>query len=79
MLDQWFSAGHAIQDQIHLGNPIWLQSFVTGIGKTVEHFLKSIKLAETTGHVRKPTYARNREEVRSSCHQIGYQNRTEGN
>jgi hypothetical protein len=72
MLDQWVSAGHAIQDQIRLGNPIWLQSFVTGIGKTVEHFSKSIELAEMTGRIRKPTYTRNHEEARSSRHQMGY-------
>jgi len=72
ILEDWKNSADIIQHQIDQGSSIWLHSFVSGIGKKVSHFKKTIDGVETTKRVRKTTWPRNKEEARDSCHTMGY-------
>jgi hypothetical protein len=43
ILAQWVKSAEAIEAQIGFANPIWLRSFVTRIGKSIDNFSKSIQ------------------------------------
>jgi hypothetical protein len=73
MLVHWAVSIDNINTQIDFGNTIWLQSFVSGVGKTVKIFAKSIQHAKSTGCVQKPTLACNAAQAQSSRHTMGYQ------
>ncbi len=73
LLVQWKASVDTIEAQIEFRNPIWIRSFIGGIGKSVGYFAASIQHMESTGRVRKPTWARNAAEAWSSHHMMGYQ------